>query len=97
MGWGFRHFLFEADGTMRPISHRVAHGVISGSDYLPQYAGFRQRHASVVLEVEDKKPVRIAKIETSKSRVDYTGSIPLYRGDLSAQISCRFCAELNRV
>jgi hypothetical protein len=75
MGWGFRHFLFEADGTMRQLSQRVADGVVSGSDYLPQYAGFTLRHASVILEVEDKKPVRISDIQASKWRFDYTGSM----------------------
>ena len=75
MGWGFRHFLFEADGTMRPLSQRVADGLSAGSDYLPQYAGFTLRHAFVILEVENKKPVRIFKIDASKWSFDFTGSM----------------------
>jgi hypothetical protein len=89
MGYGFRHFLFEADGTMRPLSQRVADGLVAGTDYLPQYAGFTLRHAFVTLEVEGKKPIRIIRLEGSNWRFDYAGSMRdfLVEGARAAQSS----------
>jgi hypothetical protein len=60
MGWGFRHFLFEQDGTMRHLSQRMADDVANEQDFLPQYAGYALRHASSCLKPKTEAPARLS-------------------------------------
>ena len=75
MGFGYREFLFEPDGTMRHLSQRVSTGLVFGEDFLPQYAGHLLRHAMVILETENGRPARISRISASIWHFDYRGSV----------------------
>ena len=59
MGISFRYFLFEGDGPIRRLPHRVSTALALGRDALPFYADSRQRIVEVVVENEGGKPVRI--------------------------------------
>jgi hypothetical protein len=58
MGISSRHYLFADDGLYR-LSHRMRSGLARGRDALPQYAGTRQKVASVIVQNENGKPTRI--------------------------------------
>ena len=72
---GLRHFLFEQDDTLRHVPQRVMRGLMFGIDRMPQYSGQSLRAATVLLHLENKKPVSIAEVEASIWYFDATGRI----------------------
>jgi hypothetical protein len=75
MSYGFRYFLFEADGVLRQVSQRAADGLFRGADRMPQYAGQSLRMAFVLLEVVDGQPTQVLKVEPTIWHFDESGSI----------------------
>lgn len=59
MGLSLRFYLFPENGKPLRISQRLLQGLIDGSDRAPDFAGTRQKILEVVLESDDRKPVRI--------------------------------------
>jgi hypothetical protein len=74
MSVSVRFYLFADDGLQR-ISQRLMHGLALGNDAMPQYAGTRQKAADVIIEVEDGKPVRIAKADGNFLTFDKKGQV----------------------
>ena len=58
MGFGYRYFLFEQDGTIKHIPHRVVEGLYQREDRLPEYAGQTIRIVFVEIVVKDRRPIR---------------------------------------
>jgi hypothetical protein len=71
-----RYYLFPEDeeDPLR-ISHRVVDGLVRGTDFLPDYAGTRQRILSAVIELEDGKPTELLGIQGSIWVFDGEGGI----------------------
>jgi hypothetical protein len=74
MSVSVRFYLFADDGLQR-ISQRLMHGLALGNDAMPQYAGTRQKAADVLIEVENGKPVRIAKADGNFLTFDKKGQV----------------------
>jgi hypothetical protein len=74
MGLSTRHYLFADDGLYR-LSHRVMSGLDRGEYALPQYAGTRQRVASVTLQNENRTPVKILEASGSYYSFDANGNV----------------------
>jgi hypothetical protein len=74
MSVSVRFYLFADDGLQR-ISQRLMHGLALGNDAMPQYAGTRQKAADVIIEVENGKPVRIAKADGNFLTFDKKGQV----------------------
>lgn len=70
-----RHYLFPEGAVPLRLSHRLVNGLIFGSDWLPQYAGTRQRSLTAFLEMSEGKPVRILGAEGSYWDFDAEGGI----------------------
>jgi hypothetical protein len=75
MSTGFRHFLYEADGTLRSMPLRVFDGLVTGRDRLPQYANQSLRILGVFLNLEDGRPVDVKRVEASIWHFDQTGEL----------------------
>ncbi|TPJ99498.1 hypothetical protein FJ872_30785 [Mesorhizobium sp. B2-5-9] len=54
-----RHYIFPEDGEPLRLSHRLVQGMVFGKDAMPQYAGTRQKVASIVVELDSAKPQQI--------------------------------------
>jgi hypothetical protein len=74
MSLSVRFYLFADEGLQR-ISQRLMHGLALGHDAMPQYAGTKQKTADVIIEVENGKPIRIAKAEGSYLTFDKMGQV----------------------
>jgi hypothetical protein len=74
MSVSVRFYLFADDGLQR-ISQRLMQGLAHGNDAMPQYAGTRQKAADVIIEVENGKPVRIAKADGNFLTFDKKGQV----------------------
>lgn len=70
-----RYYLFPEDEDPLRMSHRVVNGLVRGTDFLPDYAGTRQRILSVVIEVEEGKPSEFLGTHGSIWVFDDEGSI----------------------
>ena len=76
MGFGWRSFLFEADGAMRRVPLSLLHKLSGGQATLPEYAGQSLRHALVNVEVDGRRrPARINHIDANIWHFDDTGRI----------------------
>src|SRR5882724_4983614 len=74
MSLSVRFYLFADDGLQR-ISQRLMHGLALGNDAMPQYAGTKQKAADVIVEVENGKPVRIARADGNFLTFDKRGQV----------------------
>jgi hypothetical protein len=74
MGIAIRFYLFSDEGLQR-ISHRLMDGLARGKDAMPQYAGTKQKIANVIVEMENGKPVRLARADGSFLTFDETGQV----------------------
>src|SRR5712664_4510813 len=74
MSVSVRFYLFADDG-LQPISQRLMQGLAHGNDAMPQYAGTKQKAADVTVEVENGKPVRIAKADGNFLTFDKKGQV----------------------
>src|SRR5258705_11671051 len=74
MSLSVRFYLFADDGLQR-ISQRLMHGLALGNDAMLQYAGTKQKAADVIIEVENGKPIRIAKADGNFLTFDKKGQV----------------------
>jgi hypothetical protein len=74
MGLSVRFYLFADDGLQR-LSQRLMQGLALGKDAMPQYAGTKQRAADIIVEIENGKPIRIAKAEGNFLTFDKKGQV----------------------
>lgn len=70
-----RHYLFPEDSEPLRLSQRLVEGMVFGKDALPQYAGTRQKVASVTLEIDGAKPQRILSAQGAYWIFDAAGDI----------------------
>lgn len=54
-----RTFVFESDGTLKYLPKRVGFGLYAQTERLPQYAGKTIKSAEVLIDYENRKPVRL--------------------------------------
>ena len=75
MGWSFRVFLVEPDDSLIRIPNAVYERMYDNpADHpLPQYSGRQVRIAMAVVELRDRRPVRVAHITTELWRFDANG------------------------
>ena len=74
MGLAVRFYLFSAEG-LRRISQRLMDGLARGKDAMPQYAGTKLKIANVLVDMENGKPVRIARCDGSFLTFDEAGQV----------------------
>lgn len=74
MSLGVRFYLFAEEGLQR-ILQRLMEGLAHGRDAMPQFAGTRQKVANVLVEIEEGKPVRIARADGSFLTFDENGEV----------------------
>lgn len=70
---GMRFFVFEPDGTLRRVSSQSFNRLVSRRGAVPQFSGQRLRDAEVIVELEDKRPVRIVKMNFGYWVLDSAG------------------------
>ena len=60
-----------------PSTHpqRLMQGLAHGNDAMPQYAGTKQKAADVIVELQNGKPVRIAKADGNFLTFDKKGQV----------------------
>ena len=59
MGIATRFYIFLEDGSLRRLPQRIGYELPFGRDAIPEFAGTRQRVATVLVESEAGKPVQI--------------------------------------
>ena len=59
MGISIRIYLFLDNGTVKGVPRRICEALPFGEDAIPEYAGTRQRMVQVLVENNDRQPVRI--------------------------------------
>lgn len=74
MGIGTRMFVFEEAAGMRQIPQRISNRLPTGEARLPEYANKRLRYALVFLELKQRRPVRILRMECAYLAFDADGS-----------------------
>lgn len=85
MSIGFRHFIFEDDGTMLLLPQRVSDGLVKGTDRLPQFAGRKMRMVTVILALDEGEPQKIERIQPTIIQFDELGNWqfePIPTGDV---------------
>jgi hypothetical protein len=73
MNLSIRFYLFADDGVFR-IAQQLMQRLIHGRDAMPQYAGTKQKATDVILELDNGKPVRIARADGSYLTFDENGT-----------------------
>ncbi|MBR0758657.1 hypothetical protein JQ604_41305 [Bradyrhizobium jicamae] len=74
MNVSIRFYLFADDGVFR-ISPQLMMRLIHDRDAMPKYAGTKQKAVDVIIELENGKPVRIARADGSYLTFDEKGHI----------------------
>ncbi|WGJ13771.1 hypothetical protein QEV83_13910 [Methylocapsa sp. D3K7] len=54
-----RQYIFDKNGALKRVPRRIRDGLTVGQDAIPEYAGTTQRIATVIIENDRGKPVRI--------------------------------------
>jgi hypothetical protein len=67
--------LFDDGGVAKRIPRRLLEGLIFGKDAMPEYANTIQRTATVMIENEQGKPLRIVESQGSSFTFDEHGKI----------------------
>lgn len=75
MGFSVRYFLFPDGAHPKRIPHRVVEGMVNGKDFMPEYAGTRQKVLSILLESVDGDPSCIHSSNGSYWEFDEKGAI----------------------
>jgi hypothetical protein len=70
-----RYYLFPEEGEPRRLSQRLVEGLVSGSDFMPEFANSRQKVLAAVLDNQDGKPERMLSSEASIWIFDDNGAI----------------------
>ena len=85
MGTTTRYYLFATDGVKR-LSMRLLDGLTQGTDTIPEYAGTKQKVASVILRTENGSPEEIIGSTGTYFDFDSTGNAreELLRGAMEA-------------
>jgi len=88
MGMGFRIFFVGEDGSLQRISLARYERLYrkDSKECLPRYADKRVRCAMVVLDVEDRKPQSIARIDCSLVPFDSEGRVDLKEWEKRSQL-----------
>jgi hypothetical protein len=92
MSLSVRFYLFADDGLQR-ISQRLMHGLALGNDAMPQYAGTKQKAADVIVEVENGKPIRIAKADGNF--LTFVKPTDVLEGMMAAQLFASHAAAMD--
>jgi hypothetical protein len=74
MGASLRFYLLADDGLKR-LSRRMVDDLIHDQDVMPEYAGTKQKVASVTLQNENGKPTEILNIQGWHFEFDAAGRI----------------------
>lgn len=98
MGIGLRIFLVNEDDSLKRLSLARYERLFRGDreERLREYAGMRVRFAMVVLELADRKPVEIIKIEYSFFHFDSQGRINQAEQKREARLAMEMLAPLTK-
>ena len=96
MGLGLRIFLVNDDDSIQRLSVARYERLLRGDprESLPQYAGKRMRYALVVLEVEQRKPVAINRIQYNFIFFDSEGRIDASEREKAARLALEMLPPL---
>ncbi len=98
MGIGLRVFLVNDDDSIQRLSlaryERLRRG--DPGERLPQYAGRRVRYAMVILEVADRKPLEILRIQYSFLDFDPEGRIDPVDREKEARLAMEMLPPLAK-
>jgi hypothetical protein len=70
-----RTLVFREDGEIRRIPKKISVALWDGQSSLPEFAGQRVRWATVVLELQDRKPHRILRVDYLRIGFDSNGHL----------------------
>ncbi|MCD1644819.1 hypothetical protein [Aurantimonas coralicida] len=70
-----RHYLFPPEGEPLRISRRLAEGLVSGNDAIPDFAGTPQRVLSAVIDNDEGQPQEIIRTTGGIWHFDHEGRI----------------------
>ncbi len=73
-GIGVRIYFFHDDGTVKRVSHRRFEAFHNENEVLPEYAGKNLRCAYVIVELKNRRPVRIRAIDPIRLYFEADGS-----------------------
>ena len=92
MGFGFRVFFVNDDDSLKRISfaryERLTRKALN--ERLPEYAGKKARCALVVLNVENRKPQSIARIDCHRIPFDVEGRVDWKEWENQARLISHF-------
>ena len=96
MGLGLRIFIVNDDASLERLSVARYERLLRGDprESLPQYAGKRIRYALVVLEVEQRKPVAINRIQYNFVFFDSEGRIDASEREKAARLALEMLPPL---
>ncbi len=96
MGLGLRIFIVNDDASLERLSLARYERLLRGDprESLPQYAGKRIRYALVVLEVEQRKPVAINRIQYNFIFFDSEGRIDASEREKAARLALEMLPPL---
>jgi len=96
MGLGLRIFIVNDDDSLKRLSVARYERLLRGDprESLPQYAGKRIRYALVVLEVEQRKPVAINRIQYNFIFFDSEGRIDASEREKAARLALEMLPPL---
>ncbi len=73
-GIGVRIYFFHDDGTVKRVSHRRFEAFHNENEVFPEYAGKNIRCAYVIVELNNRKPVRIRAVDPIRLYFEVDGS-----------------------
>ena len=89
MGLGSRIFIINEDDTIKRLSMKRYNRLLNGSpdECLPEFAGKRVRYALLVMELVNRKPVKILLAEFSFLAFDSEGRLDVNEQKKAARLS----------
>lgn len=73
-GIGVRIYFFHDDGTVKRVSHRRFEAFHNENEVFPEYAGKNLRCAYVIVDLKNRRPVRIRAIDPIRLYFEADGS-----------------------
>ena len=90
MGLGTRIFLVNDEGFLKRFPLAKFERLRKGEECLPQYAGQRIPYVFILLEVQNRKPIGIYKIQYSYLPFDSKGQIDATEREAATMLAVRY-------
>jgi hypothetical protein len=94
MGLGTRIFLVNDEGSLKRFPLAKFERLLKGEECFPKYAGQRIRYVFIVLEVQNRKPIGISKIQYSYIPFDSKGRFDAAERETAAMLAVNMVPPL---